>query len=91
MKVGRSLPLNLREKPPAEKTKVDIQQIVEACMKQMQAQQNRREQSERPKPFWRRLRCWCCGEEGHTLRECPIIQQNKTAFFRQSADDQTEN
>ena len=58
-------------------------------MKQMQAQQNRQEQSERPRPSRRRLWCWCCGKEGHTLRECPIIQQNKTAFLKQPADDQT--
>ena len=88
---GKIFTVESEGKPPAEKPRVDIQQIVEACMKQMQAQQNRKEQSERPRPFRRRLQCWCCGEEGHTLRECPIIQQNKTAFFRQSADDQTEN
>ena len=88
---GKIFTVESEGKPPAEKPRVDIQQIVEACMKQMQAQQNRKEQSERPRPFRRRHRCWCCGEEGHTLRECPIIQQNKTAFFRQSADDQTEN
>ena len=79
---GKIFTVESEGKPPAEKPKVDIQQIVEACMKQMQAQQNRREQSERPRPSQRRLWCWCCGEEGHTLRECPIIQQNKTAFFR---------
>ena len=88
---GKIFTVESEGKPPAEKPRVDIQQIVEACMKQMQAQQNRKEQSERPRPFRRRLWCWCCGKEGHTLRECPIIQQNKTAFFRQSADDQTEN
>ena len=86
---GKIFTVESEGKPPAEKPKVDIQQIVEACMKQMQAQQNRREQSERPRPSRRRLWCWCCGKEGHTLRECPIIQQNKTAFLKQPADDQT--
>ena len=86
---GKIFTVESEGKPPAEKPRVDIQQIVEACMKQMQAQQNRKEQSERPRPSWRRLWCWCCSKEGHTLRECPIIQQNKTAFHKQPADDQT--
>ena len=64
-------------KPPVEKPKVDIQQIVEACMKQMQAQQPKKEQSERPRSSRRKLRCWCCGEEGHNLKACPVIQQNQ--------------
>ena len=88
---GKIFTVESEGKPPVENPKVDIQQIVEACMRQMQAQQPRREQSERPRPSRRRLWCWCCGEEGHTLRECPIIQQNKAAFFRQPADDQTES
>ena len=86
---GKIFTVEYEGKPPTEKPKVDIQQIVEACMRQMQAQQTRREQSERPRPSRRRLWCWCCGEKGHTLRECPIIRQNKTAFLKQPADDQT--
>ena len=45
--------------PPVEEPKVDIQQIVEACMKQMQAQQPKKEQSERPRSSRRKIRCWC--------------------------------
>ena len=70
--------------------KPDIQQIVEACIKQMQAHQARTERSERPRSSRRKLRCWCCGEEGHTLRECPVIQQNKAAHFKQPADNKAE-
>ena len=78
-------------KPPVEEPKVDIQQIIEACMKQIQAQQPKKERSERLRATRRKLRCWCCGEEGHTLRECPVIQQNKAAFFKQPAEEQAEN
>ena len=75
-------------KPPVEEPKVDINQIVEACMKQMQAQQPKKEQSERPRSTRRKLRCWCCGEEGHNLKECPVIQQNRAACFKQPAEKQ---
>ena len=60
-------------------------------MKQMQAQQPKKEQSERPRSSRRNLRCWCCGEEGHTLKECPGIQQNRAASFKQPAEEQEEN
>ena len=77
--------------PSVEEPKPDIQQIVKACIKQMQAQQPREQRSKRPRSSRRKLRCWCCGEEGHTLRECPVIQQNKAAYFKQPADNQAEN
>ena len=60
-------------------------------MKQMQAQQPKKEQSERPRSSRRKLRCWCCGKEGHTLKECPVIQQNRAAYFKQPAEEQAEN
>ena len=65
--------------PSVEEPKPDIQQIVEACMKQMQAQQPRKERSERPGYARKRRRCWCCGQKGHLVRACPLIQQNKAA------------
>ena len=72
---GKIFTVEAEAKPLVEeKPKVDIQQIVEACLKQMQAQQPKKEQSEQPKSSRRKLRCWCCGEEGHTLKECPVIQ-----------------
>ena len=77
--------------PSVEEPKPDIQQIVKACIKQMQAQLPREQRSERPRSPRRKLRCWCCGEDGHTLRECPVIQQNKAAYFKQPADNQAEN
>ena len=88
---GKVFKVKAETKPPVEEPKVDIQQIVEACMKQIQAQQPKKEQSERPRSTRRKLRCWCCGEEGHTLKECPVIQQNQAAYFRQPAEEQAEN
>ena len=64
-------------KPPVEEPKVDIKQIVEACMKEMQAQQPKKQQSERPRSSRRKLRCWCCGEEGHKRRACPVLGRIK--------------
>ena len=43
---GKIFTVESEGKPPVENPKVDIQQIVEACMRQMQAQQPRQEQSE---------------------------------------------
>ena len=64
---------------PVEEPKVDLNQVVEACVKQLQALQANKEQSEWPRSAQRKLRCWCCGEEGHSLKECPVIQQNRAA------------
>ena len=88
---GKIFTVEAEAKPPVEEPKVDIQQIVEACMKQIKAQQPKKEQSERPRSSRRKLRCWCCGEERYTLKECPIIQQNRAAYFKQPAEGQAEN
>ena len=88
---GKVFTVEAETKPPGEEPKVDIQQIVGACMKQIQAQQPKKEQSERPRSTRRKLRCWCCREEGHTLKECPVIQQNRAAYFKQPAEEQAEN
>ena len=75
---------------PVEEPKVDLNQVVEACVKQLQALQANKEQSERPRSAQRKLRCWCCGEEGHSLKECPVIQQNRAAYVKQPAGEQAE-
>ena len=89
--VEKSARSKQRPYQPVEEPEVNIQQIVEVCVKQMQAQQPKREQSERPRTSKRKYRCWCCGEDGHTLRECPAIQQNRAAYFKQPAAEQAEN
>ena len=63
--------------------KVEIKQIVEACLMQVQAQQPKKEQSERPRMPQKKLWCWYCGEMGHIMRVCPVIQQDETAACKQ--------
>ena len=76
------------EVKPVEEPKVDLNQVVEACMKQLQALQANKKQSERPRSARKRLRCWCCREEGHLMRAYPVVQQNKAAYCKQKADKQ---
>ena len=83
---GKIFAVKAEAKPSVEEPKVDIKQIVEACMKEMQAQQPKKQQSERPRSSRRKLRCWCCRKEGHTMRACPLVQQNKAADCKQKAE-----
>ena len=76
------------EDRPVEEPKVDLNQVVEACVKQLQALQANKKKSERPRSARKKLRCWCCGEKGHLLRACPVIQQNRTAYFKKPAEKQ---
>ena len=76
---------------PVEEPKVDLNRVVEACVNQLQALQATNEQNERPRFARKKLRCWFCGEEGHSLRECPVIQQKRAAYFKQPAEEQAEN
>ena len=73
---------------PVGEPKVDLNQVVEACMKQLQALQTNKKQSERPRSARMKLRCWCCREKGHLLRACPVVQQNRTDCFKQPAEKQ---
>ena len=76
------------EVKPVEEPKVDLNQVVETCIKQLQALQANKKQSERPRSAQKRLRCWCCRDEGHLMRACPVVQQNKAAYCKQVADKQ---
>ena len=76
------------EVKPVEEPKVDLNQVVEACMKQLQALQANKKQSERPSSARKRLRCWCCRDEGHVMRACPVVQRNKAAYCKQKAEKQ---
>ena len=75
---------------PVEEPKVDLNQVLKACVKQLQALQANQKQSERPRSVQRKLRCWCCEKEGHSLKECPVIQQNRAAYVKQPAGEQAE-
>ena len=76
---------SVEAEPLEEGLKVEIKQIVEACLRQMLAQQPKREQSERPRMSQKKLWCWYCRELGHIMRGCPVIQQDKTAACKQKA------
>ena len=42
------------------------------CLKQLQGQATMAGKNERPGNAVRgKFRCWCCGEEGHMLMQCP--------------------
>ena len=56
------------EVKPVEEPKVDLNQVVEACMKQLQALQANKKQSVRPRSARKRVRFWCCRDEGHLMR-----------------------
>ena len=79
---GKVFPVKEEVKP------VDLNQVVEACLKQLQALQANKKQSERPRSARKRMRCWCCKEIGHLMRACPVVQQNKAAYCKQKADKQ---
>ena len=50
------------------------------CLKQLQAQANLAGKNERPGNAVRgKFRCWCCGEEGHMLMQCPTVKRNRAA------------
>ena len=74
---------SVEAEPLEEGLKVEIKQIVEACLMQVQAQQPKKEQSERPRMPQKKLWCWYCREMGHIMRGCPVIQQDKTAACKQ--------
>ena len=76
------------EVKPVEEPKVDLNHVVEACMKQLQALQASKKQSEQPRSARKWLRCRCCKEMGHLMRACPVVQQNKAAYCKQKAEKQ---
>ena len=67
------------EVKPVREPKVDLNRVVEACMRKLQTLQACRKQSERPDARKRRRR-WCCGQKGHLVRACPLVQRNKAAY-----------
>ena len=38
-----------------------------------------------------RFRCWCCGEEGHMLMQCPTIKRNRAAQNGATRPKRSEN
>ena len=42
-------------------------------------------------PFEASRRCWCCGEEGHFLRQCPTVKRNRAARNEATRPKKSEN
>ena len=72
--------------PLEEGLKLEIKQIVKDCIKEMQAQQPKKEQSERPRSSRRKIWCWWCSKMGHLMKACPVVQQDRTAPCKQKAE-----
>ena len=80
------------EKEPKEEPKMDIGQIVEACIKQFQAQTPENRKNEQPgKAKRRKYRCWCCGEESHFLMQCPTVKRNQATQQESAQENLSEN
>ena len=76
---GKVLTVARTEEKPKE-NRVDLEQVVGECLKQLQSQANLGDKNERPGNAVRgKSRCWCCGEEGHFLRQCPTVKRNRAA------------
>ena len=54
------------------------QDLVEECLKQLQARGLLAEKKERRVGSGRRGTCWCCGETGHFLMQCPTVKKNRS-------------
>ena len=88
---GKVLTVGKEEEKPKE-NRVDLEHIVGECLKQLQAQTNLVGKNERPGNAVRgRCRCWCCGEEGHMLRQCPTVQRNRAAQNEATRPKKSEN
>ena len=76
---GKVLTVGKEEEKPKE-NRVDLEHVVGVCLKQLQAQGNLGSKNERPgNAVGGRYRCWCCGEEGHMLMQCPTVKRNRAA------------
>ena len=70
----------------------DVDEIVEKCLKQLKLQAKQGNKNERPRSNRRRrYKCWCCGEEGHRLMQCPTIQRNRANYQSAVSDEESEN
>ena len=75
-----------------EENQVDLKQVIEECLEQLQVQVKLGNKSERPGNAVRgRCRCWCCGEEGHMLRQCATVQRNRAAQNEATRLKKSEN
>ena len=88
---GKVLTIAKEEEKPKE-NRVDLEQVVGECLKQLQAQANLGGKSERPGNAVRgKSRCWCCGEKGHFLMQSPTVKRNRAAQNEATRPKKSEN
>ena len=77
---GKVLTVDKAKEKPKE-NRVDLEHVVGECLQQLQAQANLTgSKNERPGNAVRgKGRCWCCGEEGHMMMQCPTVKRNRAA------------
>ena len=81
-----------REEEKGPRPEVDIGQIVGECLRQFQSQASTQKKTERPRSTKRRrYKCWCCGQEGHRLMQCPTIKKNRAAQQAGASGSESEN
>ena len=67
-----------KEEEKPKENWVDLEQVVGECLKQLQAQAYLGGKNEQPGNAVRgKFRCWCCGEKGHMLMQCPTVKRNR--------------
>ena len=88
---GKVLPIAKEEENPKE-NRVDLEHVVGECLKQLQGQATMAGKNERPGNAVRsKFRCWCCGEEGHMLMQCPTVKRNRAAQNEATQPKRSEN
>ena len=88
---GKVLTVAKEEEKPKEK-RVHLEHVVAECLKQLQAQASVGGKNERPRNAVRgKFRCWCCGEEGHLLMQCPTVKRNGVAQNEATQPRKSEN
>ena len=81
-----------KEEEKPRENRVDLEQVVGECLEQLQAQGSVRGKNERPGNAVRgKFRCWCCGEEGHFLMQCPTVKRNQAAQNEATQSKKSEN
>ena len=67
------LTLDLPSAPPSQKN------LVEECLGQLQSKGIKGKWKERRSGNSRQGVCWCCGEQGHFMMQCPTVKRNRSA------------
>ena len=88
---GKVLPIAKEEEKPKE-NRADLEHVVGECLKQLQGQADLAGKNERPgNAVIGKFRCWCCGEEGHMLMQCPTVKRNRAAQNEATRPKRSEN